>query len=113
MFYIGMGFPRWYSGKQSDCQCRRCKRQSLDPWVRKLTWRRKWQPTPVFLPGESHGERSLAGHSPQGHKKTRLSLHACAYTHTHTHTHTQRNTKALSYNNYFSVGIGLVIWSEK
>jgi len=36
----------------------------LDPWVRKLLWRRTWQPTPVFLPGESHGQRSLAGYSP-------------------------------------------------
>ena len=36
------------------------------PWVGKIPWRREWQPTPVFLPGESHGERSLAGHSPWG-----------------------------------------------
>ena len=39
-----------------------CKRASFDPWVRKIPWRRKWQPTPVFLPGESHGQRSLAVH---------------------------------------------------
>ena len=38
---------------------------SFNPWVRKIPWRRKWQPTPVFLPGESHGQRSLAGYSPQ------------------------------------------------
>ena len=43
--------------------------QSL-PWVGKISWRRKWQPTPVFLPGESHGQRSLAGYSPQGHKES-------------------------------------------
>ena len=36
----------------------------FDPWVRKIPWRRKWQPTPVFLPGESHGQRSLVGYSP-------------------------------------------------
>ena len=36
----------------------------FDPWVRKISWRRAWQPTPVFLPGESHGYRSLAGYSP-------------------------------------------------
>ena len=41
-----------------------CKRPGLDPWVRKIPWRRKWQPTPVFLPGESHGRRSLVGYSP-------------------------------------------------
>ena len=41
-----------------------CWRLEFDPWVRKILWRRKWQPTPVFLPGESHGLRSLAGYSP-------------------------------------------------
>ena len=45
------------------CQCRR---QGLDPWVKKIPWRRKWQPTPVFSPGESHGQRSLAAFSPWG-----------------------------------------------
>ena len=39
-----------------------CKRPSFDPWVGKIPWRRKWQPTPVFLPGKSHGQRSLAGY---------------------------------------------------
>ena len=38
----------------------------VDPWVRKIPWRRKWQPSLVFLPGESHGQRSLAGYSPWG-----------------------------------------------
>ena len=42
----------------------------LDPWVQKIPWRKEWQPTPVFLPGESHGQRSLAGYSPWGHKVT-------------------------------------------
>ena len=46
--------------KNSACQCRR-KRHRFDPWVRKIPWRRGWQPTPIFLPGESHGQRSLAG----------------------------------------------------
>ena len=41
----------------------------FDPWVRKIPWRRAWQPTPVFLPEESHGQRSLAGYSPWGHKE--------------------------------------------
>ena len=52
------GLPRWLSGKESTYQCRR---HGFDPWVRKVTWRRKWQPTPVFLPGKSHGQRRLAG----------------------------------------------------
>ena len=45
-----------------------CRRPGFGPWVRKIPWRRAWQPTPVFLPGESHGQRSLAGYSPWGHK---------------------------------------------
>ena len=40
----------------------------FDPWVRKIPWRGVWQPTPVFLPGKSHGQRSLVGYSPWGHK---------------------------------------------
>ena len=47
----------------------------FDPWVRKIPWRRKWQPTPVFLPGESHGQRSLAGCSPQGHRESGSTEH--------------------------------------
>ena len=48
----------------------KCRTPSFNPWVRKSPWRRKWQPTPVLLPGESHGQRSLVGYSPQGHKKS-------------------------------------------
>ena len=50
------------SGKEPACQCRRHKRRGFDPWVGKIPWRRAWQPTPVFSPGESHGQRSLAGY---------------------------------------------------
>ena len=52
------GFPGGSSGKEPTCQCRRCKRCRFNPWVRKIPWRRAWQPTPVFLPGESHGQRA-------------------------------------------------------
>ena len=62
--------PRWLSGKDSTWQCRRCRRCGFDPWVGKIPWRRKWQPTPVFLPGESHGQISLVGYSPLGHKES-------------------------------------------
>ena len=69
-FYIGvqpiMGFPGGTSGKEVTC---RCKRHGSDPWVGKIPWRRAWQPTPVFLPGESHGQRSLAGYSLWTHKE--------------------------------------------
>ena len=47
----------------------RRKRQEFDRWAGKIPWRRAWQPTPVFLPGESHGQRSLVGYSPWGHKE--------------------------------------------
>ena len=60
-----VGLPQRLSGKESTCQRRR---PGFDPWVRKIPWRRKWQPTPVFLPGKSHGQRSLAGYSPWGCK---------------------------------------------
>ena len=42
----------------------------FDPWVGKIPWRRKWQPTPVFLPGESHRQKSLAGYNPRGCKES-------------------------------------------
>ena len=60
-----LGFPDDVSGKEPTCQFRRLE---FNPWVRKSPWRRKWQLTPVFLPGESHGWRSLAGYSPYGHR---------------------------------------------
>jgi len=46
------------------------KRPGFDPWVQKISWRREWQPTPVFLPGESHGQRSLAGYCLWDHKES-------------------------------------------
>ena len=65
-----VGLPVGASGKESTCQCRKLKRGGFDPWVRKISWRRKWQPTPVFWPGELHGQRSLAGYSPWGYKES-------------------------------------------
>ena len=60
-----LGLPWWLSGKEPTCQCRR---RRFDPWVRKIPWRRKWHLTPVLLPGESHGQRSLVGCSPWGRR---------------------------------------------
>ena len=48
----------------------------IGPWVRKILWRREWHPTLVFLPGESHGQRSLAGYSPQGCKESDVTEHS-------------------------------------
>ena len=47
-----------------------CRRHGFDPWVGKIPWRRKWQPTPIFLPGKSHGQRSLVGYTLQGSKES-------------------------------------------
>ena len=58
-----LGFPWWLSGKESGCQYRRYRRPRFDPWVGNIPWKRKWPPTPVFLPGKFHGQRSLAGYS--------------------------------------------------
>ena len=58
----------WLCRKELAYQCRRHGRCGSNPWVRKMPWRRNWQSTPVSLPRESHGQRSLAGYSPWGHK---------------------------------------------
>ena len=72
---VSIRLPSSASGKR-----RRHKRHSFDIWVRKVPWRRAWQPTPVFLPGEYHGWRSLAGYCPWGSQSQtrlkRLSVHA-------------------------------------
>ena len=59
-----LGFPAGTSGKEPACQCRRHKRCEFNPRIWKIPCRRAWQPPPVLLPGESHGQRSLAGYSP-------------------------------------------------
>ena len=55
-------FPGGASSKEPTCQCRRHERYRFDPWVRKIPWRRAWQPTLVLLPGESGGQRILVGY---------------------------------------------------
>ena len=57
--------------KRIRLQCRRCR---FDPWVRKILWRRKWQPTPIFLPEKYHGQRILAGYCPWGPKRVKDDL---------------------------------------
>ena len=65
-----LGLPRWLSGEKPACQCRRRKRLRFHLWVEKIPWRRRWQPTPVFLFEKFHGQRILVGYSPQGHKES-------------------------------------------
>ena len=70
MSSVASQYPR------TKAKVRRC---GFTSWVGKIPWRRKWQPTPVFLPGKSHGQRSLGSYSPWGHKESdvtdRLSVH--------------------------------------
>ena len=65
------GFPGGSGKESTTCNV---EGASSIPWSGKIPWRRKWQPTPVFLPGKSHGERSLVGYSPWGHKRIRQDL---------------------------------------
>ena len=73
-FTVGVIFKTWCSSKRICLPIKRRKRCGFNLWVRKFPWRRKWHPTPVFLPGKPHGQRSLVGYSPRGLKElTRLS----------------------------------------
>ena len=67
--FLPPGFPGGTSGKEPTCQCRRHKRCGLNLWASQISRRRAWQPCQVFLPGESHGQRSLAGCGPWGCKE--------------------------------------------
>ena len=81
-----LGLPRWHSGKESTCLCRRLQRLGFDPWIGKIPWRRKshwrgkWQPTPIFLPGQFHGQRSLEGYNPKGCKELDMTERLSTYT---------------------------------
>ena len=61
-----MDFPSGSDGKESACNA---MRPGFSPWVEKIPWRREWQPTPVFSPGEAHGQRSLVEYNPWGCKE--------------------------------------------
>ena len=65
-----MGFPGDASGKRTSLQCRRHKRHGFHPWVMKIPWRKEWQPTPIFLSGEPHGQKCFMGDRPWGHKES-------------------------------------------
>ena len=82
------GFPSGAKGKTPTCQCRRCKDGGSITGSGKIPWRRKWQLSPTFFPGESRGQRSLEGYSPWGGKELDMTEHM------HTHTHTRARTHA-------------------
>ena len=90
--YTHTQLPWWFSGKESACQCRS---YAFNPWVRKIPWRRKWQSTPVFQPGKSHGQRNGGLQSmccKESDMTWRLNnyiyiyvyTYICIYTHIHT-----------------------------
>ena len=62
--HVMMLLPWWLSGKESALQCRKCRRLRFNSWVRKIPWRRAWQPTLLFLPGDSYWQKSLVCYSP-------------------------------------------------
>ena len=79
-FLVGSwGFPGGTRGKEPACNCRRRKRHGLNPWVGKIPCRRAQQPTPVFLPGEALGQRSLVGYSSQGRNESDRTEVTCTY----------------------------------
>ena len=84
-----VGFPRWLSSKESAYQCRRCR---FNPQFWMIPCRRDWQPAPVFLSKEFHGQRSLAGDSPWGCKESDATEH------THTHTRWVSETQWVPYS---------------
>ena len=76
--HVSRGLPRWHSGKEMRLLMQETRVQSR---IGKIPWRRKWQPTAVFLPGKSQGQRSLVDHSPWGRKESDTTEHARAHTH--------------------------------
>ena len=90
---------RWYSDKESSCQC---KRSRFNPWVTKIPWSRKWQLTLIFLPGKSHGHRTLVGYCPWNSCRV---THDWAHTHTHTHTHTRARVRTHTHTQYLSCSL--------
>ena len=87
---------KWLSGKESTCQCRRW---GFSIWVGKISWRKKWLPTPV---GKSYGQRSLAQLWVRKESDTtdHIHVHARSHTHTHTHTHTQSKSSKMEFKRF-------------
>ena len=78
--------------KKPICKCRRPKKYGFNPWIGKIPWRRKWQATPVFLPGKPHGQRNLVGYSPWSHNGLDTTDHAQPWKR-------DRNCRSLTYLN--------------
>ena len=97
--HASQGFSGGTNDKEPACQRKRCKRHRFDPWVAKIPWRKAWQPTPVFLSGESHGQRSLVGCRPQSCKELNTTDAA-----SHSTTHASQTVLFfLAFGNFFSL----------
>ena len=94
-----MDFPVVLVVKKLPANARDMRDMGLIPRTGKIPWRRAWQPTPVFLPGESHGQRSLAGYSPHGHKD--LDVTEATY-HTYIVLSDEKKFVILIYSEYIS-----------
>ena len=90
------GLPSWLKWLGT---CLQCLRPRFNPWVGKIPWRREWQSTPAFLPGESHGQRSLVGYSPWSHKDSDTPEWL-----THTHMH-----RGLFYFHFYCTSGGAMV----
>ena len=66
-------FTDFPGGSDGKSICLQCGKPRFNPWARKILWRRKWQPTPVLLPGKSHGRRSVVGYSPWGCRESDMT----------------------------------------
>ena len=84
-----MGFPGGAGGKEPSWECRRYKTYRFNPQFGNIPWIREGQSTPIFLPGEIHGQRNLVGYSPWGLTESDMMecVHECEHTHTHTTVH--------------------------
>ena len=106
------GLPRWLRGKESACQVMICRRRGFNPWVRKIPWRRKRQPTPVFLLEKSHGWRSLAAYSPWNHEELDTTEQLRTHTHTQISVHTYRTGFSMKDMDelIWSLGLSFTSW---
>ena len=103
-----LGFPDGTSSKEPACQQRWHKRLGFHLWVGQIPWRRAGQPTPVFLPGESHGQRKLAGYSPWDRKESDMT-EATQQARVHTRVYAGCRLSLVSWSEGYSLACGLLI----